>query len=144
MQAVNLSVDYHNLIASIQESKKSVNWSFIIIDTMPFSFLLKPWLIFRLKRAYSQLLNAFDKIYELIPDMSEDSLKEFHSKIKATSNRLINLEEVANQDPKIKSIVDNHMTLLLNKTELILEMIEFNLDKDLINELNEAIIEVRS
>ncbi|MBK9728461.1 MAG: hypothetical protein IPO86_10115 [Saprospiraceae bacterium] len=145
MNSVSVQQDHQSdLLSSVQKSNKTINLAFIILDTFPLSFLLMPFLNFKLSRAYQNALAYLEDINNSIPVLSDDELKSIYPKLENLNERFANLHEFANESAHVPQKLKKLIEKLHNKSRLVLEMVDIILDNSLIDELNEAIAEVKS
>ena len=146
MNTISVHPDYYNSIFySIQKSKKQISLSFILIEFVPFLFA-RSLFNNRVAKAYGKMLEDLKFIDENITILDDEKLQKAKSLLIELHFSLTNFEELISQqatkfihENTIKTINEVH-----KKTLLILEMVDLNLDTDLISELNEAILEIKS
>ena len=145
MSSISVQRDHQSdLLSSVQKSNKTINLAFIILDTFPLSFLLMPFVIFKLSRAYKMLLADLNNIYNSIPQLTDADLKSIYPKLVKLNARFTNLDEFANESEHVPKKLKKLIEKLHNKSRLVLEMVDINLDDSLIEELNEAIAGAKS
>jgi hypothetical protein len=133
-----------SFLSTLEKSKKEFSLSFIIIETIPFAFLLRPFLFYKLSKVHKQIMSDLDIMYESIPQLSNDKLELLRAYLEKLLLSIANMEAVTGKDEFVPKKIKTLCEHIRNKAEVVLEMVEINLNTDLITELNDAIGEIKS